>query len=173
MKKPARITMAMFAVLLLSTCILYINNDLGIPKSKLEADARSSQRIDAEWLCESAVSDSMAAFICYPEDKTDHTFSLYVNRPGISFGYFFRAGGDLTGYGKYISDYRVEGFNQRAFISMNEVGAVRLEIDDGNTFQTIPLEANKPFALILPINAGSVIFYNANDKPIETIIRNV
>ena len=37
-----------------------------------------------------SISDTMAAFISYPQDKTDHTFSVYVNRPGLSFGYFFQ-----------------------------------------------------------------------------------
>ena len=171
MKNPTKIIAAILALSLLWIGILYIRNDIGIPRAKLEADARSSQRID-DWLCQSGVSDSMAAFIFYPEDKSDHTFSLYVNRPGMSLGYFFRAGGDLTGIGKYITDHRVEGFNQRAFISMNQVGAVRLEIDDGNTVQTIPLEAGEPFALILPVNAGSVIFYDADGSPIETIVRH-
>lgn len=171
MNKIPKILLAILAVLVLSAGVLYLSHDIGLPKAKLEADARPSQRIDEEWLCESSISDSMAAFIFYPEDKSDHTFSLYVNRPGLSFGYFFRAGGDLTGTGKYIADHRIEGFNERAFISMNEVGAVRLEIDDGNTVQVIPLEADKPFALVLPVNAGSVIFYDSDGNLIDTGIQ--
>lgn len=67
---------------------LFVNNDIGVSATKIEADIRSSQKITADWNVEGSVSDSMAAFISYPQDKTDHTFSVYVNRPGFSFGYF-------------------------------------------------------------------------------------
>ena len=54
-----------------------------------------------------------------PTGKTDHTFSVYVNRPGLSFGYFFRGGGDIVEVDDYIAEFVVEGNNERAFISMN------------------------------------------------------
>ena len=36
---------------------------------------------------------------------------LYVNRPGLSFGYFFRGGGTLSGIQKGIVEFTVEGYN--------------------------------------------------------------
>ena len=58
--------------------------------------------------------------ISYPQDLSDHSFSVYVNRPGLSFGYFFRGGGNLSGGQRGIAEYTVEGYNERAFISMNQ-----------------------------------------------------
>ena len=40
-----------------------------------------------DWIVDGSVSDTMAVFISYPQDKSDHTFSIYVNRSGLSFGY--------------------------------------------------------------------------------------
>ena len=104
----------------------------------------------------------MAAYISYPQDLSDHSFSVYVNRPGLSFGYFFRGGGTLSGIQRGIVEFTVEGYNERAFISMNQQQVQQLEIDDGNTIQVVDIDRNKPFAIVLPINAGNITFYNVN-----------
>lgn len=88
-------------------------------------------------------------YISYPQDRSDHTFSVYVNRPGLSFGYFFRGGGSLSGVERGIAEFTVDGYNERAFISMNQPKAARLEIDDGNTVQIIDLNSDQPFAIVL------------------------
>ena len=108
---------------------LYANNDIGKTANSLEADIRQSQKILDDWIVDGSISDTMAAFISYPQDKTDHTFSVYVNRPGLSFGYFFRGGGDIVEVDDYIAEFVVEGNNERAFISMNTQNIVRLEVD--------------------------------------------
>lgn len=107
---------------------LYANNDIGKTANSLEADIRQSQKILDDWIVDGSISDTMAAFISYPQDKTDHTFSVYVNRPGLSFGYFFRGGGDIVEVDDYIAEFVVEGNNERAFISMNTQNIVRLEV---------------------------------------------
>ena len=93
--KKASIALILFVVVFAG--ILHVNNDIGIRKEKIVSDIRSSQRIDENWITDGETSDSMAAYISYPKDNTDHTYSIFVNRPGLSFGYFFRAGGSLTG----------------------------------------------------------------------------
>lgn len=105
--------------------------------------------------------------ISYPQDRSDHTFSVYVNRPGLSFGYFFRGGGSLSGVERGIAEFTVDGYNERAFISMNQPKAARLEIDDGNTVQVIDLNSDQPFAIVLPANAGVIHFYDGNGNPVN------
>ena len=56
---------------------LYANNDIGKTANSLEADIRQSQKILDDWIVDGSISDTMAAFISYPQDKTDHTFSVY------------------------------------------------------------------------------------------------
>lgn len=144
---------------------LYANNDIGKTANSLEADIRQSQKILDDWIVDGSISDTMAAFISYPQDKTDHTFSVYVNRPGLSFGYFFRGGGDIVEVDDYIAEFVVEGNNERAFISMNTQNIVRLEVDDGNGIQVIDIDSGKPFAIVLPLNVCSSIAFS-------TIIRS-
>lgn len=169
-KRSNKLAKIVFSILLLCIAFvgfLYLNNDIGVPKYRLESDIRISQKIDADWVVDGNVSDTMAAFISYPEDMTDHTFSVYVNRPGLSFGYFFRGGGDLTGMNAGITEYTVEGYKERAFISMNRQQVERLEVDDGNSIQVIDIDSNKPFAIILPVNAGGIVFYDVDGNTVE------
>lgn len=127
----------------------YVRNEIGVTSANLEADIRSSQKIQDDWVIDGSVSDTMAAYISYPQDMNDHTFSVYVNRPRLSFGYFFRGGGSLSGVDRGITEFTVEGCSERAFISMNQQQVARLEIDDGNSIQVIDIDSKKPFAIVL------------------------
>ena len=148
-------------------CFLYVNNDIGNSANNLESDIRLSQKISDDWIVDGSTSNTIAAFISYPQDKMDHTFSVYVNRPGLSFGYFFRGGGDIVEVDDYIAEFVVEGYHERAFISMNNQNIVRLHINDGNHVQTINIDCGKPFAIVLPLNAGSICFYDVNGNVVE------
>jgi len=165
--KPVKVLLGVLLVCIVFMAFLRLNNDIGIPKSQLEADIRSSQKIASDWIVDGDVSDTVAAFISYPSDMTDHTFSVYVNRPGLSFGYFFRGGGSLSGVETGIAEYTVEGYQERAFISINKRQVARLEIDDGNSVQVIEIDSGKPFAIILPVNAGNIAFYDINGAAVE------
>ena len=168
LNKTGKIAALILLVIVVFVGFLYFRNDIGVPKSKLESNVRTSQKINNDWLVQKDISDSMAAFISYPEDKSDHTFSVYVNRPGLSFGYFFRGGGDIAVTEKYIAEFTVEGYGERAFISMNEQAVERLEIDDGNSLNVVVIDSGKPFAIILPLNAGYITFYDRNGNIVET-----
>ena len=147
------------AVCFLIPGILYMNNDIGVPAAGLEDDIRSSSdKVQEDWIVEGEISDTMAAFIAYSPDKKDHMFNVYVNRPGLSFGYFFREGGSMIG----IKEVTVDGYEERAFISMNDEHIERIEIDDGNGVRVIELSENEPFAFVLPLNVGKVTFYDVS-----------
>lgn len=162
-----KIVIGIVFVCILFVGYLYANNDIGVTSTNLEADIRSSQKIKDDWTLDGSVSNTMAAYISYPQDKSAHTFSVYVNRPGLSFGYFFRGGGNLSEVQRGIVEFTVEGYNERAFISMNQQHVQQLEIDDGNAIQVIDIGSNKPFVIVLPINAGKITFYDVNRNTVE------
>ena len=155
-----KIVIGVVLACILFVCFLYTNNEIGVTSSKLEADIRSSQKIKDDWTVDGSVSSTMAAYISYPQDLSDHSFSVYVNRPGLSFG-------TLSGIQRGIVEFTVEGYNERAFISMNQQQVQQLEIDDGNTIQVVDIDRNKPFAIVLPINAGNITFYDVNRNTVE------
>ena len=111
---------------------LYANNDIGITANSLEADIRSSQKIAEDWTIDGSVSNTIAAFISYPQDKTDHTFSVYVNRPGLSFGYFFRGGGNIVAVDNYIAEFVIEGNKPFAIVLPLNTGNIRFYDVNGN-----------------------------------------
>ena len=160
------LSLAMLAILFFFG-FLYINNDIGIQGSKIESDILSSQKIDDDWHITGEVTNSMAAYISYPEDLSDYTFSVYVNRPGLSFGYFFRCGGGLGSVETSITEFTLDGYNERAFISMNQQRVNQLVLDNGNSPQVIEIDSSKPFAIVLPVNAGALTFYTADGSIAE------
>ena len=162
-----KIVIGIVFVCILFVGYLYANNDIGMTSTNLEADIRSSQKIKDDWTLDGSVSNTMAAYIAYPQDMSDHTFSVYVKHQGLSFGYFFRGGGNLSEVQRGIVEFTVEGYNERAFISMNQQQVQQLEIDDGNAIQVIDIDSNKPFVIVLPINAGKITFYDVNRNTVE------
>lgn len=149
------------------TGFLFLNNNIGISETKIESDIRTSQKISAEWTIDGTVSDTIAAFISYPQDKSNHVFSVYVTRPGLSFGYFFRDGGTIAIIDESIAEFTFEGFDEHAFISMNAQNVERLEIVYRDDMQTINIDSKKPFAIVLPVNVESVTFYDTQGNIVE------
>ena len=108
MKKPfPKMILRILLVCVLLLGFLYMDDDIGTSAANLESDIRNLQKIPEDWIAEGDVSDTMAAYISYPQDRSDHTFSVYVNRPGLSFGYFFRGGGSLSGVERGIAEFTV------------------------------------------------------------------
>ena len=168
MKKPfPKMILRILLVFVLLLGFLYMDDDIGTSAANLESDIRNLQKIPEDWIVEGDVSDTMAAYISYPQDRSDHTFSVYVNRPGLSFGYFFRAGGKLSEIQEGIAEFTTEGANERALISMNQQQVQQLQIDDGRAKQAIDIDSDQPFAIVLPINAGSITFYDVNGNAVE------
>lgn len=54
--------------------LLYVRNDIGVAPANLESYIRSSQKIPDDWVVDGSVSDTMAAYIFYPQDMNGHTF---------------------------------------------------------------------------------------------------
>ena len=60
----------------------------------------------------------------------------------------------------------MEGYKEQAFISVNRQQAARAEIDDGNEVQVLDIDSGKPFAIVLPVNAGSITFYDVHGNKV-------
>ena len=159
----------LFVILVLSvfSLLLYVNNGIGISSSRFETNIRKMQKIDESWVVEGNFNNNMAAFISYPSDMSSYSFSVYVNRPGLSFGYFFRGGGSLSSITENIAEISVKGYNDRAFISMNKQNVQRVELNDGKNVEIIEVDSNKPFAIVIPSNKGIISFYDNSNNIVE------
>ena len=166
-KSIFKILVALLCLAVIVIIGLFATHNIGIAESRIEQDIRKNSHIDTSWKITGEASDTFAAYIFYPEDQSDYSFSVYVNRPGISFGYFFRGGGSISGVDRKIVKFVVENYAECAYLSMNREGVTLLEIDDGNTVKRIQLNPKEPFAVVLPINAGTITFSDENGNVIE------
>lgn len=166
-RKPSDLIAAIIIGCVFLAAVVYMTGIFGVPASRLEKDVRSQHHISDDWTVEGTVSDQMAIYLCYPEDRSDCTYSFYLNRPGLSFGYFFRSGGGSSGVSEYIEEIVAEGYTDRAFLSMNLAKVARVEVNYGSKVETIELDSNKPFTLILPQEAEEVTFYDVDGNIVE------
>lgn len=152
------------SLILIGFFMLYMNNDIGTYKSNIEKDARASHQIPDDCKVAKQTTDTMSAMLFYNEDFSDNSFSIYVNRDGLSFGYFFRGGGSIGSINDGIAELHIDGYNERAFISMNRKQVNKVEVDNGQVVEIIEIDSTKPFVFILPTNAGVVRIYDINNN---------
>lgn len=148
---------------------------IGVSKNSMEKDARKSQKIQEDWITAKCVNDDFGAFLFYDEDLSNYTFSIYQNRHGFSFGYFFRSGGSLSGISNNILQINSNG-QGNIFLSLNKMQVSRIEIDDGSQkIEEVLIEYTKPFTTIIPENSGEIRFYDVDGKliPYADIIVDV
>lgn len=168
-KKLSDIIVAIVLGCLLLAAFIYSTDILGIPKSQLEKDIRSQQKISDDWTVEGTVSDQMAIYLSYPADQSRYDYSFYLNRPGLSFGYFFCIGSSTNKTDNLVGELVINGCTDRAYFSMNLSKVARAEISDGSNVETIALDSDKPFTLILPVNEEkTVTFYDVDGNIVET-----
>lgn len=166
MKQSTIIIACLLAVFLIIEGVFYVMSNIGETAESVEKDARTSQKISDSWLVAKDISDTLAAMVFYPEDKTDCTLSVYIHKNGPSFGYFFRYGGSVLGIEKSIVQLTPQNGTESAFVSMNKVQAAKVEIKSEDSVETFELDSSKPFAIILQ-NKGEITFYDINGEIIE------
>ena len=167
MKSPFKILFGICAIGMMVIIINFIVNDIGVSKANIEADIQVQQYLTDDWITLGEISDEMAAYISYSPDKSDYTYSLYINPSGLSIGYFFRAGGDLMGIGKYIQGFSLKDYSEIAFISMNELDVERVEIKKDNKVEILELDSSDPFAIVLSKSAENITFFDKNNNVVD------
>ena len=167
MKSPFKILFGICAIGMMLIIINFIVNDIGVSESNIVADIQVQQYLPDDWITLGEISDEMAAYISYSPDKSDYTYSLYINPSGLSIGYFFRAGGDLMGIGKYIQGFSLKDYSEIAFISMNELDVERVEIKKDNKVEILELDSSDPFAIVLSKSAENITFFDINNNVVD------
>ena len=108
MKKIINI-MKIIAICIVAFCLyLLCNDNLGTPKNSIQKRARESQSIPDDWDVSEYTTSGLSAMVFYNEDLSAHIYSIYVNRQGVSFGYFFRHGGIDSSIQNKVREFRIE-----------------------------------------------------------------
>lgn len=166
------LSVIVFCVCLIIACNILLKQNRLINAENIESHARSFQNIPDKWLAETGIGNNIAALIFYPADSSDAIYSIYLCRGNNGIGFSFRAGGKISSVENGITQFSIDGYNEIAYISMNKQKICKLTIDDGSNIKTMVLDSSKPFALILPSNAGNVSFYDTEDNIVEITDRN-
>ena len=153
-------------------CIMgffFWRNNIGVPLSKLEHDARESQSIDSSYDVISATGDEIVSFLFYDEVKEKSIFSVYskLSSP-LSFGYIFSGGGaGHTGSGVFAWDY---GYDEEISIaSINESKISKMVIEDGEISTIHDVDSSEPFVFIVPKKPSEITFYDIDGIMISKI----
>ena len=172
-RKPSKNLYKILAAVLLLVVFLFLNGtiEIGVRASNIEKDACNSAKVEESWKVAKDTTDAMSALLFYDENVEDHRVSIYVKRPGLSFGYFFRSGGNVPDIEENVVEIQVEGCEESAFISMNKQKVSKVIIEEENSTATIDLDyKEKPFAFVVPNTNAKVTFYDINGKVIEPIL---
>ncbi|MGF7059020.1 hypothetical protein [Brassicibacter mesophilus] len=174
--KKVYIIYAVF-LLLLAIFVCFKFSIIGVTADGLEHNVRESQKIDDSWHVSKSVTDNVGALLFYDKHLNNFTYSIYLNRKGFSFGYFFCSGGSTSSISDGVRAFDYD--NSIAFISMNNVNVSRIECGSKNrlTQRTVyTIEPGKPFAIVIPIIDENVTvkIYNQNGNEIPiTEISNI
>lgn len=153
-------------VLGLYAALFVLRGGVGPYRGHIQDDARKGQRIDTQWLAAEDGGQELTALLFYPGDGSrESVFSLYRKDRMPLFGWHFRAGGGIAEIDGSVAELAVEGFQERACLSMNGPGICRVELGNGGS---IALDPERPFALVLPGNAGTAVFYDRDGNQVES-----
>lgn len=144
---------------------------IGTSARNVEEDARKSQRIPDSWEVVQSRNDELYALLFYnPHNKNEYTYSLYVNKKGLSFGYIFHGGGGLRGISNPVIKYIYENKGCVLF-SLNEKRIQKIERDNGER-DLMEIDVDKPIVAVFPLNSGIIKLYDARGKEIlyETVV---
>ena len=156
---------------LIAVAFIFSAGVIGVSADNIESDARKSQKVDA---CEvsKSVNDKIGAMIFYNDTLDAHVFSIYLNREGFSFGYFFRTGGSDSIIMDGVHEFAYDTHGS-AIISMNKVGVAKMKLDNGVNVTQIDIDPSKPFAVVIPENCGLVTLFDINENTVPiTSTRN-
>lgn len=155
MKKGLLVLAAVLAVVVL-VAAFSLRGRVGVPLDKLEQDARRSQRIHSSMQCAIHSTDEMAALLFYNEDSDHAIYSIYLKGEGLSFGYFFREGGDLNSAG-------IDGVLQIDYLGK---GSVALSLNKVNVFNIVAdactsyIYTEEPFTYVFPPDIDTIYMFD-------------
>ena len=167
------IILSVFAVIIVTLSFCLMKHLMGVSKEKTEAEARAFHNIDETWQSIQATNDGVSAMLFFPADRSSHFYSIYSKHKGLSNGYFFRIGGTISEISSECVQFVFEDYNSHIYASMNKQKICKVEIDDGDHVNTILLNEDDPFILVLLSNAGNVTLYNIYGEVVAPMKRDV
>ena len=170
MIKNKKLMMLSFLIIVLLGLSFEIYGVIGVRKNGLESDARKSQKIDETWVSAKDINDEMGALLFYDKALEQHTYAIYSNRPGFSYGYFFSRGGISS-----VIDQGIQGFSSEkgmVLMSVNRKKISEIKLENKSVIEIVRVDSAKPFVLWVPkdIEKVSLSDTQGNDVSIDNIM---
>ncbi|MCI8529914.1 MAG: hypothetical protein HFH82_12315 [Lachnospiraceae bacterium] len=150
-------------IILLAFLIVWKADIFGVSGSRLEQDARERQNVNYDWEQVQSINDDVCAMLFYDEDRKEYAYSIYLSREGLSYGYFYAEGGADSQMTE-----KVKGivFEEKGIVllSLNGDEICKVVIDNQNGKETILVDPQKPFAMILPVTCHEIVMYDEQDN---------
>ena len=143
---------------------LVLVTDIGVTKGQIEKEIKERANIDTGWNVESEISKDMAAIIYYDKETKDFDCNIYVNYPGLSFGYLFKLCGNYPEIEDGVGMYESDKIPAAAYVSMNVPKVNRIIIGSGDDAEMIVIDSKKPFAVVVEKDRGRITLYDENDE---------
>ncbi len=152
-------------IMLLTVLYFLFADNIGISAKNLEKDARLASKTDDSWLAVTDVGEELGGVLLYNEECDDWNYHVYLNRPGLDYGYHFRAGGSVPEIENNVGVYSFDGADEQIIMSMNNAKIEKIAVS-GRLLQTIDIDSDKPFVLVMP-EGCNFSFYDVNKQEIE------
>lgn len=149
--------------------ILILTVDIGMTKHRIEKDINENRDVFTTYV-ESEISKDMAAFLSYDKETKKHDFRIYVNYPGLSFGYFFKYGGNAPEIDEGVGVFEFKGIPAAAYVSMNRQKVSHMIVGSGDSAELIVIDSDKPFAVVVETDRGRIQIFDKNDELVEPIV---
>jgi hypothetical protein len=170
MRGNKKIILISILLLIIGAILLNSNYMIGLNENFIERDARESQKINKDWLNVKETNNRMSALLFYDEAIKEHTFSIYLNKPGFSYGYTFKHGGSSSTIDSGIKGYSYGAYGM-VLMSMNTKKVSQIKLENKETLEIINLDPIKPFVILVPETVEKVSLFDVegNDIPIDNI----
>ena len=133
--------------------ILALTVDIGMTKNRIEKDVDKDRDVFATYV-EKETSKDIAAFLF----------------PGLSFGYFFKYGGNSPEVENGVGLFEMDKIPAVAYVSMNKPEVSHMIVGSGDAEELIVIDSDKPFAVVVEKELGMVRIFDKNDELVEPIV---
>ncbi len=150
-------------IILLAFLIVWKADILGVAETRLEQDAREKLKVESGWEVAQAVNKDISAMLFYDQDGQESKYAIYLTREGLSYGYFYTQGGsDIQ------KTEKVKGivFEDKGIVlmSLNQDKVCKIVIENEGKEETIQVDCQKPFAMVLPVDCSEIVMYDEQEN---------
>lgn len=69
-----------------------------------------------------------------------------------------------------VTEISIDGIDDYTLLCMNEPRVWRIEVDDGTTVQTYPIDPDQPFVMVLPRSTDGYTLYDENGEVVPAVV---